>query len=343
MKKKMRKIICQTAALLMAGCVTTGNVMAEETATISNGIYSWFLVQAYDEACKINGGKTDLWEHDVEGKNVQEWIVEKATSYAKEYLAVEQQFEVQDMELTEKEKETIDVTVERYWNELGYGRYYADYKITEEDFSHVLENSNKMSKLYAQKRDELKAEVTEEEISSYIEKHGNLIQYIAVPYTQSLDENATEAEKASWIDTDAIYEEYKERLENGEEMETLIREVGQNEKQQAAGISSSYSDLALETLFLDSNTSLSTAFKKEMKEADEDTIIYFDDEAQYHQIIFVKKAFHSEWDGLEQYREDLKERIAGEKFEADVAQWSEGIEIANAEELIGAEELFSDK
>ena len=176
-------------------------------------------------------------------------------------------------------------------------------------------------------------------ISSYIEEHGNLIQYIAVPYTQPIDENATEEEKASWIDTDAVYEEYKERLENGEEIEELIREVGQNKEQQAAGISSSYSDIALEILFLDSNTSLSTAFKKEMAEAEENTIVYFDDEAQYHQIIFMKKAFHEDWSGLEQYKEELTERIAEEKFEEDTEQWSEAIEIANEEELAGPEEI----
>lgn len=339
MKKKMRRMIYQTAALIMAGCMTIGNVMAKDSNTILGGIYSWFLVQAYDEACKINGGKTELWEHDIEGKSVSEWISETAKSYAKEYLAIEQQFEEQGMELTEEEKETIDFTVERYWNELGYGRYYDAYKITEDDFSHILENSNKMSKLYVQKRDEWKAKVTEEEISSYIEEHGNLIQYIAVPYTQPIDENATEEEKASWIDTDAVYEEYKERLENGEEIEELIREVGQNKEQQAAGISSSYSDIALETLFLDSNTSLSTAFKKEMAEAEENTIVYFDDEAQYHQIIFMKKAFHEDWSGLEQYKEELTERIAEEKFEEDTEQWSEAIEIANEEELAGPEEI----
>ena len=147
MKTKIKKKICQTAAIMMAGCMMTGNVMAEDSSEIPDGVYSWFLVQAYDDACKINGGKSEVWEHDIEGKNAEEWIAEKAKSYAKEYLAVEQQFDLKKMELTEEEEETLDATVERYWNELGYGRYYAEYEIVQDYFSHVLENNNKMSKL----------------------------------------------------------------------------------------------------------------------------------------------------------------------------------------------------
>ena len=336
MKTKIKKKICQTAAIMMAGCMMTGNVMAEDSSEIPDGVYSWFLVQAYDDACKINGGKSEVWEHDIEGKNAEEWIAEKAKSYAKEYLAVEQQFDLKKMELTEEEEETLDATVERYWNELGYGRYYAEYEITEDDFSHVLENNNKMSKLYVQERDELKTEVTQKEIASYIEEHGSLVQYIAVPYTQPLDENAEEAEKAVWMDTDAVYEDIEE----------LIKEVNDNKAQQAAGISSSYSDISLETLFLDSNTSLSTGFKKALEEAPEEEVIYFDDEAQYHQIIFMKKTFSEDWTGIELYKEELTELIAEETFYDHVVQWSDEIEIENEEEQISAEEvkeMFSGK
>ncbi|MDO4454202.1 MAG: hypothetical protein Q4B90_06885 [Eubacteriales bacterium] len=346
MKTKIKKRICQTAMLMVTGCMMTGNAMAKDSNEISDGIYSWFLVQAYDDACKINGGKTDIWEHEIEGRSAEEWITETAKSYTKEYLAVEQQFEEQKMELTEEEKETIDFTVERYWNELGYGRYYAEYEITEDDFAHILENSNKMSKLYVQEREALKEEVTQKEMASYIEEHGSLVQYIAVPYTQPLDENAEESEKDAWMDTDAVYEEYKERLESGENMEDLIREVNGEKELQAAGISSSYSDICLETLFLDSNSSLSTGFKKKLKEAPEDEIVCFDDEAQYHQIIFMKKAFREDWAGIELYREELTELIAEEKFNYDVAQWSEEIEIANEDDLVGeeeAKEMFSEK
>ena len=346
MKTKIKKKICQTAAIMMAGCMMTGNVMAEDSSEIPDGVYSWFLVQAYDDACKINGGKSEVWEHDIEGKNAEEWIAEKAKSYAKEYLAVEQQFDLKKMELTEEEEETLDATVERYWNELGYGRYYAEYEITEDDFSHVLENNNKMSKLYVQERDELKTEVTQKEIASYIEEHGSLVQYIAVPYTQPLDENAEEAEKAVWMDTDAVYEEYKERIESGEDIEELIKEVNDNKAQQAAGISRSYSDISQETLFLDSNTSLSTGFKKALEEAPEEEVIYFDDEAQYHQIIFMKKTFSEDWTGIELYKEELTELIAEETFYDHVVQWSDEIEIENEEEQISAEEvkeMFSGK
>ena len=129
-------------------------------------------------------------------------------------------------------------------------------------------------------------------------------------------------------------------------IEELIKEVNDNKAQQAAGISSSYSDISLETLFLDSNTSLSTGFKKALEEAPEEEVIYFDDEAQYHQIIFMKKTFSEDWTGIELYKEELTELIAEETFYDHVVQWSDEIEIENEEEQISAEEvkeMFSGK
>lgn len=339
MKRKMKWIAGQMAAVMAAGCIMSVNVMAAESAEIPEGLYAWFLVQAYDAACGINGGKTDLWENEIEGTSAQEWITEKAKSYAREYIAVEQEFAAQNMEFTEEEKETIESTLERYWNELGYGRYYEDYQITEEDFRNVLEHSAQISKLYAEEREELEDSVTEEDLAAYVEEHGNVVQYIAVPYTDVLDEDATDEEKAAWVDTDAIYEEYRQRLDQGEKIEDLLKEINDDEEKQAAGISSSYSETADEVLFLDSNSSLSSGFKTALDDAEEEEITYFDDAAQYYQIIFVKKPFSAEWEGIDQYKEDLTSTIAGEKFEDEMRVWSEEIEIANESELMEADEV----
>lgn len=339
MKKRMKWIACQMAAVMVAGCTVTGSVMAEESTEISEGMFAWFLVQAYDDACSINGGKTDLWENEIEGQSAEEWIAETAKTYTREYLAAKKKFEEQGMELTEEEEELIDTTVERYWNELGYGRYYQDYGITEENFKDFLTNSQQVSRLYTDASEELEKNITEEEIASYIDEHGNLVEYIAVPYTETLDEDAIEEEKEAWVDTDAIYEEYKERLEQGEDMEDLIQEVSESEENQELGISSSYSQTASETLFLDSNTSLSNGFKAALEEAEENEIIYFDDEAQYYQIIFVKKPLSADWEGLDQYRENITILIAIEKFEDQLREWSSEIEIANESELIGTDEI----
>ena len=49
------------AAVIAAGCASVENAAAQEYSEISDGMYVWFLVQAYDDACSLNGGKKDLW------------------------------------------------------------------------------------------------------------------------------------------------------------------------------------------------------------------------------------------------------------------------------------------
>ena len=339
MKKRMRWIAVQMAAVMIAGCMAPQNVMAGESAEISKGVFSWFLVQAYDAACSENGGKTDLWENKIDGEDAQTWILEKAKSYAKEYLVIEKKFEEAQLEFTEEEEETLSSTVERYWNELGYGRYYADYEVGEEDFKNVLLHASQSSKLYEKTQEEFKDSVTEEEILNYIAEHGNLVQYIAVPYTETLDEDATEEEKSAWIDTDALYEDYKERLENGENMEDLMQEISKNINLSSAGVGISYAGQIAEVLFLDNNTSLSTGFKEALRTAEEEIVTYFDDVAQYYQIIFVKKPFSLEWEGFELYEDNMIGMIAIEKFENQIRQWSKEIEITNESDLTGADEI----
>ncbi len=327
------------AAVIAAGCASVENAAAQEYSEISDGMYVWFLVQAYDDACSLNGGKKDLWENGIEGQSTPEWIEDKAKTYAREYLAAEKKFEEEGMELTQEEEDLIDSTVERYWNELGYGRYYQDYGVTEETFKEFLTNSQHVNRLYTAVREELESQVTENEILSYMEEHGDLVEYIAVPYAEPLDADATEAEKEAWVDTDAIYEEYKERLEQGEQMEDLIREISETEENKELGISSSYSETAAQELFLDSNTSLSSGFEKALEEAEENEITYFDDEAQYYQIIFVKKPLSAEWEGMDSYREIISSLIAAESFQEQLAQWGDEIEIANESKLAGADEI----
>ncbi|MCI7814079.1 MAG: hypothetical protein MR543_10485 [Robinsoniella sp.] len=343
-KKSMRWIAGNMAAVMMTGCMVPGNVMAKESMQIPEGVFSWFLVQAYDAACSENGGKTDLWKNKIDGENTEDWILEKAKSYAREYLTIENKFEQAGLEFSATEEETLSNTVERYWNELGYGRYYADYQVEEEDFTNVLIHNSQGSKLYNQMQEEFEGSVTDEEILGYIAEHGTLVQYIAVPYTEALSEDATQAEKNAWIDTDALYEEYRQRLESGESIEDLMQEISRNTDLSSAGVGSSYVGQMEETLFLDSNSSLSQGFKAALAEAEEDEVVYFDDVAQYYQIIFVKKAFNEEWEGLEWYEDGVKEKIAFEKFEDQIRGWSDEIEIANESDLPDAdevEEMFS--
>ena len=59
------------------------NVQAAEKTELSEGMYNWFLVQAYNSACSLNGGKEGLWDNEIEGKAAEEWIEDTAILYGK--------------------------------------------------------------------------------------------------------------------------------------------------------------------------------------------------------------------------------------------------------------------
>ena len=94
----------------------------QTTGEISRGMFAWLTVEAYNSACSINGGTEQLWENGIEDMDTEEWILEEAKQSAREYLAVEEKFSESGLSLRSSEEETIEQTLERYWNELGYGR-----------------------------------------------------------------------------------------------------------------------------------------------------------------------------------------------------------------------------
>jgi hypothetical protein len=335
--KKKALLVCGLAATVLAAAVPV--YAAEAENEVSEGMFAWFLVQAYNSACSENGGTENLWENGVDGQDTAEWILDKAKDYTRQYLAVNQEFEEEGLKLRASETETIEETLERYWNQLGYGRYYADYGVTEDDFSDYLTYETKVNILYEEMSAELEASVTDEEICDYIAENGQIFEYIAVPYSDELAEDADEETVAAWVDTDAIYDSYRERLEDGEELDDLVKEVSENMEQAQLGISSSQAGEVPECLMFYSSTSFSSGFKAALSEAQADEIIYFDDVSESYQIIFRKKEFSDDWAGLENYRSSIAAVLTNSAFVEYVADWGSAVELDNEAELPGADEV----
>lgn len=157
------------------------------TGEISQGMFAWLTVEAYNSACSINGGTENLWENKIEGMDTEEWILNQAKESAREYLAVEEKFDESGLSLRSAEEELIEETLERYWNELGYGRYYEDYGIGQEDFRDVLTHSAKIDILYSEEQSALEDSITQEQLTEYISEHLTLLEYISVPYAEDAD------------------------------------------------------------------------------------------------------------------------------------------------------------
>ncbi len=326
--------------LITAGAILLGAIPAQAAeAEISQGMFAWLTVEAYNSACSINGGTENLWENEIEGMTAEDWILAEAKNSAKEYLAVEEEFAQSGLSLRASEEETIDETLERYWNELGYGRYYEDFGIGEDDFRDVLTHSTKISILYDEKKAELEEAITQEELTSYIQEHTTLLEYISVPNTEELDEDATEEEKAAWTDADAIYNGYRDRLEKGESLADLVEEVGANEELQTLGVGSSWQYELPDVLFWNDSSQLSEEFRAAMAEAEPGTIYYFDDAAQSYQIIFMTEEFSPDWEGLDYYRDSIVSAMTDQAFLDEMSSWGEEMELANEADLPTAQEI----
>ncbi len=338
----MRNQVKGIAAVLCAAVVISSvPVYASEDAegAISDGMFAWLTVQAYNAACSLNGGTENLWDNGIEGEATEEWILETAKDYAREYLAAEQKFDEMGLALRASERELIDSTRETYWNAVGYGRYYEGYGISEDDFDDVLSHEYKIDIMFSELEPELLEAVTDEDIYDYIEANTSLVQYIAVPYSDLLEIDATDEEIADWIDMDEIYDGYRDRIEQGEAMEDLVKEIAEDEELYEMGISSSYADGIEETLFLNSTTSLSSGFKSALADAKVGEVNYFDDAAESFQIIFVKLDFTEDWDGLDSVWDSIALLAAEEQFEAEMAEWGEAFTLTNENDLLSASEV----
>lgn len=339
MKKK--KYIAYLRALLVFSVVpfACGSLHAAENEGLTEGMYRWFIIEAYNEACRINGGTAGLWEQEIEGKSPEEWIADTAVLYGKEYLAAEKKFDEAGLVISESDLELLEATKERYWNELGYGRYYADYGVSEEEFHNVLLYSMKTDLLYARQEDSLLESVTREQIEDYIGEHGILFEYVAVPYPSAEEEGESEQ-----TDVEELYLTYQERIKQGETLESIAKEIYGDTSLQSIGVSSSCTSYASSALFFDSNTSLTADFWDALTEADYGEIVFFDDAGSQFNLIFRKLEFSMDWPGIDLYQSQISTRIAAETFAAELEEWAGESELQNEKELresIGAEELLN--
>ncbi len=303
------------------------NVQAAEKTELSEGMYNWFLVQAYNSACSLNGGKEGLWDNEIEGKAAEEWIEDTAILYGKEYLASELKFDEEELTIEDSSLETMESTKERYWNELGYGRYYENYGVTEDEFNSVLLHELKTDLLYKQDESELLAAVTEEQTESYVKEHGALFEFVAVPYEEK-----------------EAYEDYQKRLEDGETLEDIAKEIYKDSDLQNQGFGSSYTSYSESALYFDTDTSLTTAFWDAVTEAEYNENVSFYDEASQFYILFKKVEFSMDWPGIDLYESKINSYIASETFTQTMNEWAADIELSNEDtfrESVNIKERFA--
>lgn len=233
-KKLYRKILAAATALTMAfaatGCGESTSWIAKyQDETVNSGIYIFYQTEAYNDATSLllrENSEFDVSDTKllktmpVEGKNITDWINDKAMEKLKIYTAINQKFDELGLELTEDDKSGAQYMAEYYWQ--YYSETYEQNGIGKDSFIKLVEFDSKKEKVFLYYYGEGgEKECPDNEITSYLE--GNYSRVKTIKFDLS-DTEGDETAEAKNLVVKTLAEDYKKRANSGEDFDKLIKE-----------------------------------------------------------------------------------------------------------------------
>ena len=213
------------AAVLVCGLASCGGdtswTYRNGETTVTSGMYVGLSIDALNAASAVEGydSSKSPFDQTLEGMDGEDWIQDKANDYAKEYLAVEDQFTQRGMSLTEEDQAAIDSQVELYWTSLGMGALYEEEGCGKTSYTNILTNQYKKNLLFKAVYGEGgEEEVSQEELRSVFQN-----DYVkGVYFSVSLADD--EGNKLTGDELQAKQDEAQtlaDRITAGEDFETV--------------------------------------------------------------------------------------------------------------------------
>lgn len=212
----------------------TADVMTINGHTIRAGIYIYYCIDAYydaiavlsDQGVDFNSAKTNddikklVEDVQIDAVSSEEWIQNKATEYCLQYVAVLEEFDRLELELTEDELAEIETYRDSNWATLG--EFYTEYGIGEQSVEDVLEFEQKKTKVYQHYYgNDGEKGVTEDELRDYYIENNARVKYVKMSLTDG-EGNLLKADgKKKMMD---MAEDFLARLEAAEDEEAMLRE-----------------------------------------------------------------------------------------------------------------------
>lgn len=252
----------------------------EADITIEKGIFTYCAVQAYDQAYQItNISSNQIWDEEIDGKPVTDWIKEQTIENIKTYIAIEEKFAEIALELTDEDKAEISERYENEWILNGLLEYYGKIGVSQYDYRAVVTNTVKKEKLLVYYSDKLSENISGEMMQSYLEENYSSFMFVSFAYT----DEAGESNK----------EEYQRLCSKVKEKETtleaLIKEYLESSRTDVSTSAQSTEEGGrLDIAISRDSYKFVTDFKEQLFEADNGAILYFDDTTN-HTYNIVKK------------------------------------------------------
>lgn len=219
---KLKKYAALCLALVIAvgsaGCVLNQDkayvAELEDGTKIPAGVYLTYMMDEYtyvlDEVDPE--AKDPLKETLEDGTLVSAKIMAEAKQALSEHIAVEQKFKELGLELTDEDKQIIDLYAVTYW-EAYFSQIYEANNISQSSYYSVMENASKRNALF----DAVYGEGGEQEVSeSELQEkfYNDYTKVILVPLTFSTDEDAEAKAEADQKARDFIDKYYQMALGN---------------------------------------------------------------------------------------------------------------------------------
>lgn len=354
LKQTAAILLCILTILSFGACQSGATALTTSGQTISSSLYNWYLVQAYNAACELNGGKEGLFTAQLEGKEASAWIQDKAVALCKEYLAIEQKFDERGLSVGSDGDELVEATVSQYWKAAGYSRNYETLGVDETAFRAASLNDYKREQVFEDMKDELITELTNDQQQAYYQSHYALIKFIALPYDSKEDDSedagSPEAEETSY---EAAFDRYLSRLKGGADFDVIIDELLSEDELIMAGASTSKtsetgsvqfrSQDAYASLVARGQSGYPAAFLDGLFDKEYGKLYTYDDSGNLFNIAYERLDLNGDTVAYDSCKDDLQTKMANERFEELTAEWASQI---TAEENTGVtkqdvEEKFS--
>ena len=243
MMKKLSAVALAAAMSFSLSACTLGSTSwilkyGDDNQEVPTGIYVQNMYTAYSAAGQYATGGDTLLESSIEDKTADQWIRDTAMNLTKQYLAVTLKFDELGLTLTEAENTNIQSMVDGVWKR--YGESYTLMGVNRDSYQKMLEYTAKTGDLFQHFYGEGgELAPTEEEYKQYF--NDNYDRTRAVSYAKTSVDTMTEDElaaaEAELEEGETLPESGKAqaeaalaRLQNGEDMITIIKEMEAEQK-----------------------------------------------------------------------------------------------------------------
>lgn len=309
------------------GCGDQEYALKSGNYPVTKGMFSWFIITAYNEAYNVSDQTKNVFEQDIQDKNASLWIIDRAVMLTKEFIVTKQKFSEYGLSLAQQQQEEINKNVQDYWSSAGYFRYYKKMGVDKDSFVSVTTSAYKRELLLQHMRSELKEATPEQELRDYYNENYTLIKYIEMPYNGLEGTGSAISEKelqkiVQNYDFDTLYQSYQDRITAGESMDSIIDGIEQDSKLKSFGVGTSQKDGSNQILFCKTDQSLSEDLKNEVFSQQYGIPIYFDDTANLCQLIFVRYDASKKEEQYQANYETILQAVENQKFNEQITQWA---------------------